>query len=392
MRAAEPNRDHRRRWVSNADARRMPHERRPTRRSDQPRRLTIPATWFDSRRANAATEKRSAFSTARSRLEVEPVEAFDRSCERVHVVGARQAARPPIQDRLQRAAGGGRDHRPSRCLRLNSRDPELLDARHEQRAGARIELHEIPVADAAEELGLRVGVLERAMVRTRADDLDRRTSATRCLERQMQALVADQLGDDQQRVAGLTRCEAMRLDGRMDDRGVTAVVPPDPLARETRVGDVVVNTAASGAIPCAYASQLSAQQRAQRRARSRRALSFLRARRSETARGSRTRAPRPSGMRTPCANALLLLRTTSDSGSRSCSTASGYSGSRHLNVDWPTPKRCRCEVVIARAVKRPFVPWTSCSSAKIGASRRGRRSPRTCARRRASRAGSRAPS
>ena len=87
------------------------------------------------------------------------------------------------------------------------------------------------------------------MVGPRADDLDRRARTAGGLERDVQALVAEDLRDDQQRVAGLAGGEAMGLHGRVDDDGVAPVVALDSLAAELGDGDIGVDAAAGGEVP-----------------------------------------------------------------------------------------------------------------------------------------------
>ena len=74
------------------------------------------------------------------------------------------------------------------------------------------------VVGAPEELGLGVGRARAPRARARADDADRRARAARRLERDVHALVAHELGDDQQRVAGSPGREAVGFHRRMDDR------------------------------------------------------------------------------------------------------------------------------------------------------------------------------
>ena len=113
------------------------------------------------------------------------------------------------------------------------------------------------------------------MVRSRADDLDRCARATRGLERQVHALVAQDLRDDQQRVAGLTRREAVGLHRRMDHRGVASVMALDSLAAKLGDGDVGVDPATRAEVPFAYAAQLPAQQRTQQRRDLAKGVAFL---------------------------------------------------------------------------------------------------------------------
>ena len=78
-------------------------------------------------------------------------------------------------------------------------------------------------------------------------------------------LCAHQLGDDEQRVAGLAGSEAMGLHRWMDDRGVAAVVALDPLAGELGVGDVGRRLAdLRDRSHLTHPAQLQAQKRAQR--------------------------------------------------------------------------------------------------------------------------------
>ena len=76
------------------------------------------------------------------------------------------ASRPvlAVQHRLERSARGGGDDRPSGRLRLDGGDAELLDARHEHRARARVQLDEILVACPPEELGLGIGLAEGGVI------------------------------------------------------------------------------------------------------------------------------------------------------------------------------------------------------------------------------------
>ena len=149
----------------------------------------------------------------------------------------------------------GGDHRPTRRLRLDGGDAELLDAGNDHRAGARVQLDELLVAGAAEELGLGIGLAagRRGRVPSRRCGSARRLAAPPRARRRTR-LCADQLGDDQQRVAWLAGREAVGLDRRVDDRELAPVEAPDPLARELRVGDVGVDAAAGCEIPPAHAS------------------------------------------------------------------------------------------------------------------------------------------
>src|SRR6185437_11239668 len=58
------------------------------------------------------------------RLEAELVEPFDRAAEGVDVVEPRERAGLAVDHGLQRAAGGGRDHRSPGGLRLDGGDAE----------------------------------------------------------------------------------------------------------------------------------------------------------------------------------------------------------------------------------------------------------------------------
>ena len=102
------------------------------------------------------------------------------------------------------------------------------------------------------------------MVRTRANHLDRRARPAGGLERDVHALVRDELGDDQQRVAWCADTETIGFDRRIDDRRRTPVETLDALLRDPRVGDVVVNTAARGEVRLAHPVQQHAERPPQR--------------------------------------------------------------------------------------------------------------------------------
>ncbi len=72
----------------------------------------------------------------------------------------------------------------------------------------------------------------------------------------------DELGDDQQRVAGVAGMEAVRLHWRVDHRGVASVVALDPFAAELRDRDVRVHASARREVPFTHPAQLTAQQSA----------------------------------------------------------------------------------------------------------------------------------
>jgi len=74
---------------------------------------------------------------------------------------------------------GGHD-RPACGLRFDSRDAELLDVRHHQSQGTRVELREFRIRDAAKELGaVSVDSMQPLSVRPRSNDLDVPSSAPR---------------------------------------------------------------------------------------------------------------------------------------------------------------------------------------------------------------------
>ncbi len=122
---------------------------------------------------------------------------------------ATQPAGLAVEHRLERSAGGRGDHGPPGGLRLDRRDAELLHARHDHRARARVQLGELLVAGAPEELGLGVGLAAapRGPVPSRPRWIGARArraaSSATCTR-----LWRDELGDDQQRVAGLARARS----------------------------------------------------------------------------------------------------------------------------------------------------------------------------------------
>ena len=152
--------------------------------------ITRTTSLGERRALNAATEKRSAFCTARAGSK-SSCRCSHRPREGLDVVERHQPSRLPVEHRLERSAGCGRDHRASCRLRLDRDDAELLHARHDHRARARVQLGELLVVGAPEELGLGVGGLECARGSgSGADHADRRARPPGRLERDVQALVA----------------------------------------------------------------------------------------------------------------------------------------------------------------------------------------------------------
>jgi hypothetical protein len=196
--------------------------------------------------------------------EVDRVDALDRVRERVDVVELRQQACQTVIHGLQRPARGRRDHRPAGRLRLDGDDAELLHAGDHDRAGFRVQLRQLHVVRASEELRLGEGLFQGGVIGPAADHADRRACPARGLQRDVQTLVRDQLGDDQQRVAGVAGGEAMGLHGRVDHGRLAPVVALDPFAAELRDGDVRVHAPARREVPPAHPAQLAAQQAAQR--------------------------------------------------------------------------------------------------------------------------------
>ena len=97
---------------------------------------------------------------------------------------------------------------------------------------------ELGVACAPQELGLGIGLAERGLLRPAADDADRRVRAPGGLQCDVHALVAHELGDDQERLAGSPGREPVGFHRRVDDRGLAPVEAQDPLPCELGVGDV----------------------------------------------------------------------------------------------------------------------------------------------------------
>src|SRR5207245_9002877 len=99
-------------------------------------------------------------------------------------------------------------------------------------ASAGIDVGELTVAGAPEELRLPVRLAQSVSVGPGSDDADGHAGTTRCLEGDVHALVAHQLRDDEQRISPRARCEALRLDRRVHDGRLAAVVALDSLPRE----------------------------------------------------------------------------------------------------------------------------------------------------------------
>src|SRR5205085_5486545 len=103
-----------------------------------------------------------------------------------------------------------------------------------------VELVQVAVAYAPQEL--RIGAVpgtQLVELRPRTDDLDRPARPPRGLERDVDALVAHELGHHEQEVLGPTAREALDLNRGVDHGRVAPPVPADPLLGELGVRDVV---------------------------------------------------------------------------------------------------------------------------------------------------------
>src|SRR4051794_19450805 len=193
-------------------------------------------------------------------LEVEVAQRLGKSSS---VLGRDQGARLALDHGLHGAAPGDGDDRTPGRLRLDGGDAELLDVGDDQGEAARIEVHQLGVADAAEELdaGASVEALQARPVRPLADDLDRAACHSRRLQRHLHPLVGDDLPDEEEVVLRGADAEALDRDRGMDDLRLSAVEAGDPLLGDAAVGDVAVDPICRLPVPGADSPQGPLQER-----------------------------------------------------------------------------------------------------------------------------------
>ena len=164
-----------------------------------------------------------------------------------------------LAHRVARPSLGEGDNRPRRGERLDGDDAEVVDGRVDDRLRRGVEPVELRVADAPAQLdggaGERGQPLARGAV---ADDDPARPPAGEGADRELDALVGDQRRDAEVRrlasagaggrAIGNGR-EPARVDGRLDDRGLAAVVAADAIARVAAVGDEGVRPRRGGDVP-----------------------------------------------------------------------------------------------------------------------------------------------
>ena len=161
-----------------------------------------------------------------------------------------------VEDRLDRAAAAQRDDRRPARLRFDRHDAEILLAGKEHGRRASILVVYGLVGQRAEKLHVgsraRGEIHQRAALGSVADDAKWHVGEMAGLDGHVDALIRNESRHNQQRVFAsdrVIRDEKARIDGRIDDVGVTIIVPTDPAGNVLRDGDIVVDPAGRGGIP-----------------------------------------------------------------------------------------------------------------------------------------------
>ncbi len=204
------------------------------------------------------------------RIEALEVRFSESGGEGTDVVRGDQHPGLAVEHGLQRPARRHRHHRRPRRLRLHRGDAELLDVGHDEGTAAGVQLGQLLVVDPAEEparpADSAVFGFEPFAVRAVADHADRRPDPPRGLEGQIDPLVADQLGDDQE--VGPHRAgppKPLDLDRGVDDRGRPHPVVGDPLAGDLGVGDIAADPSRGDPVPLPDLPEREAESGPQRR-------------------------------------------------------------------------------------------------------------------------------
>ena len=174
-----------------------------------------------------------------------------------------------VADDVERASLGKRDRRPARGLHLRHREPEVLDAGHDQRDAARHRRRDVGVGETAEEAHGGSGeCLQTVAVGSLADHVEREPVLVGGGDGPVERLVPAEPRHHEEPPAPLVRrCERRRRDRGCTTRCAAAVGAPNAGRREARVRDVVVDATSGVAVP-------PTQQRERRRHDARRRDAF----------------------------------------------------------------------------------------------------------------------
>src|SRR5581483_1932443 len=189
---------------------------------------------------------------------------LERGGQRFHRLLPKEYPRNPRHDSIERAAGGVGHHRPAGGHRLHRRDAEILLAGKEKGAAAAQirpdvadgsqELNHAAVAIAGTVAAPPAERLESRAIAPFTDNLERHAEPLAGQDGKIDPLIGDQARDDEEVPAvwllgRILDSERPRVDWRIDDLRLAAVVLPDPLRYRGGDGGEEVDPAGAHRVP-----------------------------------------------------------------------------------------------------------------------------------------------
>ena len=166
-------------------------------------------------------------------------------------------------DAFKRAASGEGDDGLAAGERFDRSDSEIFFAGQEEGARARVELAQAGWGDTTAEFDIGLGERAQASIfGTVAYDAELAAAGCEGADSDIDALVGDEFGDDQEIIFGGLVVKRVHIDGRMDDLAFAAVAAPDATGDVLAVGDELVDALRGGVIPLAQQRGDGGHQRA----------------------------------------------------------------------------------------------------------------------------------